>query len=164
MLIPSYVTQPLYVKMGPYGLKYSFYYYSFGIFFSCDILLPLRLDSQPEKNLYFTLFWCYLALLCRHFIDTHWDLSLLILDSLSFMIAVPDLAEFNEYTSCLLYVFPCGRHILFFHPCMSVRASVRPFVCNAFLGRAISPRNFREKKIEKNSKNNISTEVVQQKN
>ena len=46
----------------------------------------------------------------------------------------------------------------------SVRASVRPFVCNAFLVRAISPRTLCAKNLQKKIKNDIPTEVVQQKN
>ena len=47
--------------------------------------------------------------------------------------------------------------------CPSVRPCVRPFVCNAFLIRAISPRAFRANNLQKKMKNNIPTEVVQQK-
>ena len=47
-----------------------------------------------------------------------------------------------------LYVSPCGRHILFFPPCMCVRPSVRPFVCNAFL----SEPDLQEPFVQKNCK------------
>ena len=48
---------------------------------------------------------------------------------------------------------PCGRHILFFPPCMSVRASVRasvrPFVCNAFLSEPYLQEPFVQKNLQK---------------
>ena len=47
--------------------------------------------------------------------------------------------------------------------CPSVLRSLRMSVCYATLIRAISPRNFHEKKMKKKSINNIPTEVVQRK-
>ena len=64
-----------------------------------------------------------------------------------------------------LYVSPCGRHILFFSVYVrpSVRLSVRPSVCNAFLSEPYLQEPFMQKKIAKKFKNNIFTEVVQRK-
>ena len=60
----------------------------------------------------------------------------------------------------VLYVSPCGRHILFFPPCMSVRPPVRPFVYYAFLHRE---PYLQEPFVLKKIKYNIPTEVVQRK-
>ena len=46
----------------------------------------------------------------------------------------------------LLYVFPCGRHILFFPPCMYVRPSVCPYVTLPYLTEPFV-QNKNEKKI-----------------
>ena len=55
----------------------------------------------------------------------------------------------KQYRVCPLVVTGIVRII-----CLSLRVcpSVRPFVCNAYLVRAISPRTFRAKKLQKNPK------------
>ena len=57
-----------------------------------------------------------------------------------------------SYKVCLsrLYVSPCGRHILFFPSCMSVRPSVRPSVPCPCVTLPLSEPYLQEPFIEKN--------------